>query len=102
MSLKVEYHKPAFESALASSKIASSLVLPADPRRRKPETNTSMAARLLTRGMTNTGLFPFTDCRVVPLQGVAALHPGSDPVGAPDAPIPRIRSPLRRVICFTL
>src|SRR5712691_8540200 len=102
MSLKVEYHKPAFESELASRRIASSLVFPTDPRRRKPEINTSMAARLFTRGMTNTGLLAFTDCRVVPLQGAAVLHPGSDPLGAAEAPIPIIRSPLRKVICFTL
>src|SRR5882724_2295177 len=100
MSFKVEYHRPELRSELESRKNASSLLFPTAPKTRKPESNTLAAAPLLIWGRTNTGWLPFTDCRVVPLQG--AVEHAADPSVPPDAPMPTIFRPLRKVTCFTL
>src|SRR5580704_2940267 len=86
-SLKDEYHRPVSITLLASRKNASSLVLPTEPTIRKPERRTLEAATWAVCGITNTGLLPLTDCRMVP--GI-------------DAPIPMIFRLFRRVICFTV
>src|ERR1035438_5419699 len=97
MSSNVENHKPEFEVELASKKKPSSLVFPADPRRRKPVSSKFAAGVLLVWGRTKTGLFPLIDCSVVPLQGNATLHVGL-PFTPPEAPMPIIFKALRRVI----
>src|SRR6266436_2207582 len=101
MSSKVEYHKPELTSELASRKNPSSLAFPTDPRRRKPVSSTFVDGELLACGRTKTGLLPFMDCRVVPLQGAATLHVAL-PLAPPAAPMPIIFKALRSVICFTV
>src|SRR6516164_5102121 len=97
MSSKVEYHKPELTTELASRKNPSSLVFPADPKTRKPESSTFVAGVLFAWGRTKTGLFPLMDCRVVPLQGAATVQVAL-PFVPPDAPMPIIFSALRSVI----
>ena len=98
-SSKVEYHRPELTVVLVSRKNPSSLVFPADPYKRKPESGPFVAAELLVCGRTKTGLFPLIDCKVVPLQAVLQA---TLPLIPPEAPIPTIFKALRSVICFTV
>src|ERR1700731_1603798 len=97
MSSMVEYHKPVLSDELVSRKKPSSLVFPAEPKMRNPESSTLVAGVLLVWGITNTGLFPLTDCNFGPLHGKATLQVGL-PFPPPAAPMPIIFNALRRVI----
>src|SRR5579863_124999 len=101
MSSKVELRNPVLKVELESTKKPSSLVFPAEPYSRKPERDMLVTGLLFVWGMTKTGLLPFMDCKVVPLQGAATLHVGL-PFTPPDAPIPTIFKAFRRVICCTV